>query len=551
MSGTVVVDELIATIGAKVDEGEFADVFALFDHVANAAMKMANLIRNAVDAGFAAIHETAMRGDDIARLAEQFGVATDAIQELGYAAVLSDGSLDDVTTGLKFLAKSAADAGAGSEEALKAFKGVRLKDAEGKIRPLEDLFMSLSDEFSKMPSGALKVDRAIQLFGRSGQNLIPLLNRGAEGMAALREEARLTGQVLDGPAIAASAAYDDALHRLNGALQGLKNQFSAPLISKVTELFGKLQKALTSKGMSRAVDALANGFGRLVDTLGVVVDVFGWLTANEDVVSGAIFVITAAVMGLAAWAFTLGANFVASAAAAIVSWAAAAAPFLLIGALIALIVDDLYTFIEGGDSLLGRMVSWFNQINPEDNEFMRLLKSAGALLFDLTDTAKWRKLGQAISDYAFAPLRAFLELLKNAMGAIGLDTSKLNFSVNSSLENIAPAVFGPEGGLKQFPGLSDPLNLQGRSMGDAMAEKFPGLADGWNKLQSWNNSAGDFMSGRFNSTGAGNIPMTTVNAPIQINVPAGVTDPLAVGEVVRRVVREEIGSELNNAKGAN
>ncbi len=279
-----------------------------------------------------------------------------------------------------------------------------------------------------------------------------------------------------------------------------------------------------------------------------MIDLFAWLTKNETAVTVAIFAIAAAVAGLSAWAVTLGATFTASAFAAIAAWTAAAAPFLLLGAAIVLIADELFTFIEGGDSALGDLIAWLGEIDPESSPFVKMLKTAGALLFDLTNLNKWKAVGQAITDWLLVPVRALVDSLHWVLDKMGL-ADKFNPNVKSDLGEIAPMSGG-------FPGLADPFNTGGQSIGESFAAKFPGVAPLVDKLDGWNMSAGNFVSGRFNESGAGNIPgggsNTTTVGDVNVILPPGSTSmgPDEMGRVVKTAVEEALGTEMSNAQGA-
>ena len=543
----MIVTELIAVLGAKIEKGDFADVFSLLDKVQEAALNMAGAVDQAIRKSFEIVDRVAEQGDAIAMTSEQFGIAADALQELGYAATLSDSSAEAMTQSLQFLGKAAQAAADGSADAVKAFKGVRLKDANGQIRSADSLLSDLADQFSAMPNGVEKTNRALELFGKSGRGMIGMLNRGSDGIAALRQEARDLGVVMSAQAIASSERYDDSLKRLQSTWDGLAKHFAGPVIEKVATLFEKLRATLTTKGMARAVDMLSTTFGRLVDTLSIFTDVLGWLTSNETVVSGALYLIASALIGLAAWAATAGSALTAAALSAAASWALAALPFLALGALIFLIADELYTFAEGGDTLLGDLIGWFNKIDPEDNEFVRLLKTAGALIFDLTDPGKWKALGQAIVDWVFSPVKALVSSLEWVLNKLGIADKFSGLKVDTSLANVAPAIFGEGGGVaKAFPGLADPLALGDKSFGDSMAEKFPGLLS----VYDWTKGPAAMESPQLASTMPAVNKSTSINAPINVSVGPG-TDPEAVGEAVRRAVREELSNELSNASAAN
>lgn len=419
----MVVQELVATLGTKIEKGDFADVFALLDKLSEVFSRVFDTITEGISRAFGAVDTIANLGDEVLTVSEKFGIAADALQELRFAAIASDASAEALDNGLKFLSKSAAAAAEGTKEAVAAFKGVRLKDAQGQIRPVADLLTDLADQFAALPPGAAKVDRALQLFGKAGADLIPLLNQGSAGIGALRAEAESLGIVLGGETLAAAGAYDDAVKRLEASQQGLLTRFASPVIPKVTALFQRLTRVLQSNGVRAAVDALSRGFDRVLQIFDGVVSALESLTESTGPAQAALFVVTAALTGMTLAAVSAGAAMVVAAAETIVAWAAAAAPFLLIGGLIALIVDELWTFIEGGDSLLGRLISWFNDYDPEEIAFIRLLRTAGSLIFDITNPLKWERLGRAILDQFLAPLRqaqAALYLLARPLGLGGV-----------------------------------------------------------------------------------------------------------------------------------
>ena len=60
--------------------------------------------------------------------------------------------------------------------------GVSYRDASGKMLPMHDVLMGLSDRFSKMPDGAEKTALAMSTLGKGGAAMIPFLNKGAAGI---------------------------------------------------------------------------------------------------------------------------------------------------------------------------------------------------------------------------------------------------------------------------------------------------------------------------------------------------------------------------------
>ena len=59
--------------------------------------------------------------------------------------------------------------------------GVKILDVNGKLRPQTDLLTEVAQALLKMPEGAQRAQAAVTLFGKSGQDLIPILRQLSEG----------------------------------------------------------------------------------------------------------------------------------------------------------------------------------------------------------------------------------------------------------------------------------------------------------------------------------------------------------------------------------
>jgi hypothetical protein len=506
----MVVQELVAVLGTKIEKGDFADVFALLDKLSEVFSRVFDAISEGLTRAFGAVDTVANLGDEILAVSEKFGIAADALQELRFAAIASDASAEALDAGLKFLSRSAVDAAKGGKEAAAAFAGVNLKTADGQIRPVADLLTDVADQFAVLPDGAVKVEKAIQLFGKAGADLIPLLNQGSEGISSLRAEFVSLGGVLSGETLQAAGAYDDAVKRLQASQQGLLNRFASPVIPKVTALFQRLTRIFQSGGIQRAIDFLSRGFDRFLTVLDSLASALESFTASNSRVEAALFVITAALTGVTLAAVSAGGAMVLAALETIGAWLAAAAPFILIGGLIALIVDEIATFVEGGDSLLGRLIRWFDSYDPEEIAIIRLLRTAGSLIFDLTDTAKWDRFGRALYDNFVKPLVDGVKALLVVANPV---------SLISALRNPANLASGA----------TDAARL-GRA---ALSLPAGSILDGASFLPSVISPAASAAAG-------------SVQSIVNVTVPPG-SDARGIAESVRDVVRRELDQSLSEA----
>lgn len=195
-----------------------------------------------------------------------------SLTELDYAARLSDVSTEDLATGVTRLTSKMADVAQGSKEATAIFDslGVQVRGSDGALRSAEDVLKDIAERFSEFADGSTKTAYAVELFGRSGAKLIPLLNSGRGGLADMAEEARNLGVVFDEQAAKAAERFNDNLTRLEKSAEGLKVQLLQGLIPPLADL------------TQRFLDARAAGVG-FIDALDIAANIKGYGTLDEKI----------------------------------------------------------------------------------------------------------------------------------------------------------------------------------------------------------------------------------------------------------------------------
>lgn len=177
-------------------------------------------------------------GDTIDKTAQRTGVGERALSELGFAAEQSGTNLAAVEKGFFGLSRTLFDLERGGAASVDAFNalGLTLDDVAGK-NP-EEQFLIVADSLSKVEDASRRGAIAQQIFGRSGRQLLPLIQQGASGIAELRTEAQRLGLSI-GPEQAKSAAVlTDAWNRVTRTFQGLffvVGGALAPAFSKVSD----------------------------------------------------------------------------------------------------------------------------------------------------------------------------------------------------------------------------------------------------------------------------------------------------------------------------
>ncbi len=225
-----------------------------------AAVGVGVLVKKAIDA--------ADKFDD---MAEKTGIAIGALSQLDYAAKLN--GVEDLEGSLVKFNRSIGEAAQGTKAQAEAFKtlGVEIRNADGTLKNTETLFTETAEAISKLPDGIRKTQLAIDLFGKSGAQLIPFLNQGKEGLAALRKEADDLGLTLDERTGKAADGFNKNLDRLGAVSQGVGTRLATALAPELERLTGLLVKtAKDSDAVKVAADGIAIAFKGLV-LIGIVV----------------------------------------------------------------------------------------------------------------------------------------------------------------------------------------------------------------------------------------------------------------------------------------
>lgn len=180
-------------------------------------------------AGIAAMGKQAIdAADNLNDLSQRVGVAVPTLSKFGAAAEDSGTSIEEVAKAMGRLSKGIVDPASKTNEALKSI-GVSSTDAAGKVRSVDAIMLDLADRFSKMPDGAEKTALALELFGKSGMNLIPMLNGGRDALSQY-------AATIDKDMAEAADKFNDALNAVSRSLAGPFNKAVTALLPLITQL---------------------------------------------------------------------------------------------------------------------------------------------------------------------------------------------------------------------------------------------------------------------------------------------------------------------------
>jgi hypothetical protein len=173
------------------------------------AAALVGFVRSSVDAA-----------DSLGKLSQRVGVTVESLSELQYAGKLADVSTEQLGDGLRKLSVNLQAGAKGSKEFVQAFQLVGITAAELNTLQPDQALARIAEAFAGLEDGAAKTALAVRLFGRSGSDLIPLLNGGASGLRAAGDEARRFGLVVSTDSARAAEQFNDNLTRLGASSQG-------------------------------------------------------------------------------------------------------------------------------------------------------------------------------------------------------------------------------------------------------------------------------------------------------------------------------------------
>jgi hypothetical protein len=227
--------------------------------------------------------ESAAFADNIITLSMQTGQSTQQLQEFSYATELIDVSVDTLQGSLRKLTNNMQDTMNGTGNAKTSFEalGVSVTNADGSMRSANDVFYETIDALGKVKNETERDAMSMDIFGRSAQDLNPLIIQGSKTLKAYADEAHNVGYVLDDEALSALGAVDDAYQRLQKTQEGVKNQLAVEFAPYLEEFYGDVTTMVKDGGKAIKDSGIVDAFGMLLDTVGDILNPMSDLSNNR------------------------------------------------------------------------------------------------------------------------------------------------------------------------------------------------------------------------------------------------------------------------------
>jgi len=173
--------------------------------------------------------------DRLNDVAMQTGFTVEQLSALGNAAKLNGSNTETLTTGLIKLNRAISEAGSGSQEQLKAFQALGITQEELRNKAPIDIFYQVADAFSSANDGAVKTDISMKLLGRSGAELIPVLNQGST-------ELKKFGASFTAEDAQKASEFNDNIDKIVINLQKMAATIFGPILKGLNSFFASLEK---------------------------------------------------------------------------------------------------------------------------------------------------------------------------------------------------------------------------------------------------------------------------------------------------------------------
>ena len=253
-----------------------------------------------VDKIAAFVGKYADMGEQIERTSAILGISTASVQQLGYIAQMTGGSATGMAMAIERLQLNLQRAQTPTSQQALALQAIGLSAKELLGVPIDEQMNRIADAVAKFGDGGNKTAIVMALLGRTGAQMIPVLDQGRAGLDAMRQSAENAGAVMSGQTVTALATLDRATVGLTAAVSGLAGTLTGELApslsneeSEITSLIGWVNTAIQTHTLwDQITGALASKFAilkqQLANTGVIIKDIFtgNWGAIAADTAVG-------------------------------------------------------------------------------------------------------------------------------------------------------------------------------------------------------------------------------------------------------------------------
>jgi lambda family phage tail tape measure protein len=199
-------------------------------------------------------------GDELEKMAQKTGIAAETLAKYRYAAKLADTDLNQLGSSLAKLAKNMSAAAANPSTSLaNTFRALGVSLEELRSGDTEAVFEKITDRLASAEDGGRKAAVAMQLFGKSGAELTPLINSLRES----KEEADKLGINVSTKFAKDSAQFNDNITKSIAILDQFKVKILSDVLPSLNEFLERMSGAESLETLGRMRARLAQEIASL------------------------------------------------------------------------------------------------------------------------------------------------------------------------------------------------------------------------------------------------------------------------------------------------
>jgi hypothetical protein len=190
------------------------------------------------------VAEVVENASAIADAAGRMGVSAEAVQRLSFAAQQAGASMGDVGTAIKTMSTKVTD---GSKATAEALTGIGLSVDQLRGMAPDQAFAAIADAIAKVPDPMQQSALAVDLFGKAGVNLLPMIKAGITDVGN-------SAPIMSQKVIESADAAGDQWDKMQGQINALKANAVGPLLDAFVSMPPAIQ------GVAAGVVGLAPSF---------------------------------------------------------------------------------------------------------------------------------------------------------------------------------------------------------------------------------------------------------------------------------------------------
>lgn len=211
--------------------------------------------------------EQAAAAGEIQDVAMQTGLSTEAVQRYQYACDMIGVSFDTVASSQAKMIRSMADVQSGSETAAATWNqlGIEVMNADGSLRDAQEVFLEVIDVLGQIENATQRDAVSMEIFGRSAQDLNPLIVQGTDAFQAFYDEASDVKDILTDVQLETLAGLDEEMHRVEARFESGANSMALKFTPALQEFYEKTSEGIKGIEEDFAASGLVTVFGSLLE----------------------------------------------------------------------------------------------------------------------------------------------------------------------------------------------------------------------------------------------------------------------------------------------